>query len=140
MKYRKNFQRMVLPNGFVNPNEVVSSCEINSVRDDKGFISGYFVRNDSVYRSDKRRLYLGGGYHQKYFTYRQLQVLYWLLMGKKRSGVADKLSISIKTVEFHCENIKLILEQRDQAKLVPSIVDSGLAYVIVDIIENGYVG
>ena len=138
MESRQKFQRITLPAAAVNQNDdAAGEDKANGITDSSALISGYFIRKDCVYDHDSKRLYLSGDKNKNYLTFRQLQVLYWLLMGKTRTGIAEQLYISKRTVEYHCENIKQLLNEPNQARLIPMAINSGLAYVVVDIIENG---
>ena len=106
MESQRKFQRITLPAGAINQNDDVAAKDKASIiADDSALISGYFIRKDCVYDRETKRLYLSGDKNKTYLTFRQLQVLYWLLMGKTRTGIAEQLYISKRTVEYHCENI-----------------------------------
>lgn len=57
-----------------------------------------------------KRFYLSAPYSTQYVTHRELQCFKWLTMGKTADEIAMILSISKRTVDVHCNNLKKKLD------------------------------
>jgi len=107
----------------------------DSIASRETWVSGYFIPNSSVYDITTKRLYIDVIEDAHYLTFRQVQILYGIIKGDARTVIAERLYIGVKTVDFHCERIKLVLDQPTQAKLIATSVQSGLAFAVIEVIE-----
>lgn len=55
------------------------------------------------------------------FTKREAECMVWMLRGKTINGVAEKLKLSPRTVEFYLKNMKIKLSCRTKSDLIGAI-------------------
>lgn len=70
---------------------------------------------------ERRRFFLGGKHPNVYFTRREAQCVYYLLSKKRRKEIANRLNLSIRTVEFYIVKAKKKLKSHSQKELVHTV-------------------
>ena len=82
-------------------------------------VDGYRARNDETPESHKKPI----------LTDRQLQVLYYIADGLTSQRTAEKLGLSVRTVERHVENMMRRLDVHSRAELVRVAIRGGMLEV-----------
>ena len=83
-------------------------------------------RYNHQHNPNGRIYFVGGIYKGVYFTRREAQVLFHLLKGKTIPEVAQKLSLSPRTIEFYVKNMRLKLGAYSKDELIEKIKNTDI--------------
>lgn len=94
-------------------------------------IPGQFLtKKIGYFDPESKRYYLGSEFNHRYLTYREVQVLKYLLLGNTAKRTAQQLQLSPKTIESYLETIKLKLDARTKNDIAVIAIQYGLTQII----------
>ena len=68
--------------------------------------------------SSPKRYYVGEAYPEVYLTQREFEISILLVQGRRYKSISEALSLSIRTIEFYIQNIKLKFHCENKKSLV----------------------
>lgn len=74
--------------------------------------------------ANKQRYALGPPLDDQYFTYREAQCMVLFINGKTVDKVAERLSLSPRTVEYYLNNMKSKLKCRSKSELIGRVMQT----------------
>jgi DNA-binding CsgD family transcriptional regulator len=89
------------------------------------------IRSEFVQLTNTNRFYINTCNGDTYLTKKEMQCIYWVLMGKSAEEISLILNCSKRTVEIHLNNIKQKLGVAKITQATKSIIDSGLMSAFV---------
>ena len=98
-------------------------------------ISKYFVKEKTLNLQtiNGKRFYLGGIFGNEYLTKREVQILQMILLGMCNKKIANRLTITPKTVETHIDNLKIKLQCHSKGDIIMTALKTGLTFTILDV-------
>ncbi len=91
--------------------------------------SAFTLNSNQLKQSDLKRYYLGEEYNNSYLTAREVEIIINLQLGQRVSTIAEKLFISVKTIESHIKHIKEKLCCKTMFELGFTIHKLGIHYL-----------
>lgn len=92
------------------------------------------IKKEGIFDPIKKRISLGDRFGNAYLTYKEAQVYYYILLGKPNVEIAALLKVSVSTVNFHTENLKLQCSSRGD--LIAVGISSGLTYTVFNCFQE----
>lgn len=86
----------------------------------------------NIQSKTQRRCFLGSKFPGQYFTLREAQVAYYLVLGQSMKLIAKSMGISSRTVEFYLKNMRRKLDCRNRSELTRIILCSELFSCLTD--------
>lgn len=78
----------------------------------------------------KRRVLLGDMFDSAYLSYKEALVYFHILLGRHNAEISAIVKISVSTVNFHTENLKMKLQCKTRGDLIAVGISTGLTYTV----------